>query len=72
MKLKKLSLIIKKLIFLILQFNGFNNLIDLGYYFAGAQSNVTTSFIYVLAFVHLLHLLAGLIVVSVLFYKYIP
>ena len=57
------------IIFLILQFNGFNNLIDLGYYFAGAQSNVTTSFIYVLAFVHLLHLLAGLIVISVLFYK---
>ena len=28
------------IIFLILQFNGFNNLIDLGYYFAGAQSNL--------------------------------
>ena len=43
--------------------------INQGYYFAGAQSNVTTSFIYVLAFVHILHLIAGLIVLSVLIYK---
>ena len=49
--------------------NGFNDFIKQGYYFAGAQSNVTTSFIYVLAFVHILHLIAGLIVLSVLIYK---
>ena len=55
--------------FLFFQFNGFNDFINQGYYFAGAQSNVTTSFIYVLAFVHILHLIAGLIVLSVLIYK---
>ena len=55
--------------FLFFQFNGFNDFIKQGYYFAGAQSNVTTSFIYVLAFVHILHLIAGLIVLSVLIYK---
>ena len=55
--------------FLFFQFNGFNAFIKQGYYFAGAQSNVTTSFIYVLAFVHILHLIAGLIVLSVLIYK---
>ena len=55
--------------FLFFQFIGFNDFIKQGYYFAGAQSNVTTSFIYVLAFVHILHLIAGLIVLSVLIYK---
>ena len=55
--------------FLFFQFNGFNDFIKQGYYFAGAQSNVTTSFIYVLAFVHILHLIAGLIILSVLIYK---
>ena len=55
--------------FLFFQFNGFNDFIKQGYYFAGAQSNVTTSFIYVLAFVHILHLIAGLIVLTVLIYK---
>jgi cytochrome c oxidase subunit 3 len=37
----------------------------MGYYFTGAQSNVTTSFLYVLVLVHLAHLVAGLIVLLV-------
>ena len=57
------------ILFCVFQFYAFKSLIDKGYYFAGAQSNVTTSFIYVLAFVHILHLIAGLIVLSVLIYK---
>jgi cytochrome c oxidase subunit 3 len=41
----------------------------MGYFFAGAQSTITTSFIYVLTFLHGIHLLAGLIVLSVLIYN---
>jgi len=41
----------------------------MGYFFAGAQSTITTSFIYVLTFLHSIHLLAGLIVLSVLIYN---
>ena len=52
--------------FIILQFVGFNNIIDQGYYFAGAQSAIKTSFIYVLSFLHIVHLVAGLIVLIVL------
>ncbi|MEC7479121.1 MAG: cytochrome c oxidase subunit 3 [Bacteroidota bacterium] len=55
--------------FLFFQFDGFNEFVKNGYYFAGAQSNVTTSFIYVLAFVHILHLIAGLIVLIVLIFR---
>jgi len=54
------------IVFIIFQFIGFNNIIDQGYYFAGAQSAIKTSFIYVLSFLHIVHLAAGLIVLIVL------
>lgn len=53
------------LAFVVLQFQGFSSLVDMGYYFTGAQSNVTTSFLYVLVLVHLAHLVAGLVVLLV-------
>ena len=56
-------------IFCFLQFYSFKGLIEMGYFFAGAQSTITTSFIYVLTFLHGLHLLAGLIVLTVLIYN---
>ena len=54
------------IVFIIFQFIGFNNIIDQGYYFAGAQSAIKTSFIYVLSFLHVVHLVAGLLVLIVL------
>jgi cytochrome c oxidase subunit 3 len=45
------------------------SLIDKGYYFAGAQSTITTSFIYVLTFLHAVHLIAGLVVLIVLLFN---
>ena len=57
------------IVFCFLQFYSFKSLIEMGYFFAGAQSTITTSFIYVLTFVHGLHLLAGLIVLTVLIYN---
>ena len=53
------------IIFVISQFSGFNELIGLGYFFTGAQSTITTSFLYVLTVLHLAHLFAGLIVLIV-------
>lgn len=53
------------IIFIISQFSGFNELIGLGYFFTGAQSTITTSFLYVLTVLHLAHLFAGLIVLVV-------
>ena len=55
--------------FVFLQFISFKDLIEMGYFFAGAQSTITTSFIYVLTFLHATHLFAGIIVLSVLIYK---
>ncbi|MFD1062318.1 heme-copper oxidase subunit III [Winogradskyella litorisediminis] len=43
------------------QFQGFGQFIAQGYNFTGATSNITVSFIYVIAVVHILHVIAGLI-----------
>ena len=50
------------LAFAISQFIGFNQIIENGYHFTGPTSTITTSFIFLIAFVHLVHVLAGLIV----------
>jgi len=47
------------------QFQGFSQFVEDGYYFTGATSNVTISFIYVIAVVHILHVIAGLISIVV-------
>ena len=57
------------LLFIYFQFQGFQAIIDQGYYFTGAQSSITTSFLYVLVLLHLLHLVAGICSVSWVFYN---
>jgi cytochrome c oxidase subunit 3 len=47
--------------FIVSQINGFNEIIASGYNFTGPTSNVTMSYIYVIAFVHIIHVVAGLI-----------
>tara|TARA_B100001057_G_scaffold231814_1_gene232060 strand:+ start:477 stop:1091 length:615 start_codon:yes stop_codon:yes gene_type:complete len=57
--------ILSAVIFIVSQFLGFDEIISQGYYFTGPESSVTTSYIYVLVFVHLAHLFAGIIVLTV-------
>tara|TARA_B100001173_G_scaffold65687_1_gene55569 strand:- start:1866 stop:2441 length:576 start_codon:yes stop_codon:yes gene_type:complete len=57
------------LVFVTSQFLGFDELISMGYFFTGAQSTITTSFLYVLTVLHLAHLFAGLIVLAVVMFK---
>jgi len=57
------------LLFVFLQFKGFGDIIAQGYYFTGAESSITTSFLYVLVLLHLAHLFAGLIVLSVVYFQ---
>lgn len=51
--------------FINFQFQGFSEIASSGYYFTGAESSITTSFLYVLVLLHLAHVSAGLIVLSV-------
>ncbi|MFK7780948.1 heme-copper oxidase subunit III [Psychroserpens sp.] len=56
--------------FICCQFYGFGQIVSLGYNFTGPTSNVTMSFIYVIAFVHILHVVAGLISLLVVIYNH--
>ncbi|AOR28147.1 cytochrome oxidase subunit III [Formosa sp. Hel1_33_131] len=47
--------------FIYSQILGFNQIIDSGYNFTGPTSNITMSYIYVIAVVHIVHVLAGLV-----------
>ena len=47
--------------FIYSQILGFNQIIDSGYNFTGPTSNITMSYIYIIAVVHIVHVLAGII-----------
>ena len=57
------------LFFIYFQFQGFREIIEQGYYFTGAESSITTSYLYVLVLLHLAHLIAGIVIVLVVFYN---
>lgn len=52
------------------QYVGFNELKVVGLYFTGPESTVSTSFIIGITFMHILHLLAGVIVLLVVIYNH--
>ena len=57
-------------VFILNQFSGFQQIIDLGYNFTGPTSNVTMSYIYLIAVVHILHVVVGLICLLVVIYNH--
>lgn len=59
------------LAFVWFQYVGFKELKSIGLYFTGPESTVSTSFIIGITFMHVLHLLAGIIVLLVLLVKQI-
>ncbi|MCI2229359.1 cytochrome c oxidase subunit 3 [Polaribacter sp. MSW13] len=52
------------------QYVGFNQLKSVGLFFTGPESTVSTSFIIGITFMHVLHLLAGMIVLLVVIYNH--
>lgn len=56
--------------FVFFQFKAFQQIINLGYNFTGPTSNVTMSYIYLIAVMHILHVAAGLISVIVVIYNH--
>ena len=57
------------LLFVYFQFTGFSQVIEQGYYFTGAASSITTSFLYVLVLLHLAHVFGGLVVLLVVLFQ---
>jgi cytochrome c oxidase subunit 3 len=58
------------ILFVILQFVGFDQIVKQGYYFTGSESSITTTFLYVVAVVHLIHLAGGVISLLIIIYNH--
>ncbi len=52
------------------QYVGFKELESLGLYFTGPKSTVSTSFVIGITFIHVLHILAGVVVLFVVIYNH--
>ena len=58
------------IVFVILQFVGFRQIVDSGYFFTGSASSITTTFLYIVTIVHLAHLAGGLISLLIIIYNH--
>ena len=58
------------LLFVFLQFRGFGQIVEMGHYFTGSESNITTTFLYVVALAHLAHLAGGIISLLVIIWNH--
>lgn len=56
--------------FIFSQFQGFGEIISAGYNFTGPTSSITMSYIYVIAVLHIAHVIAGLICLIVVIYNH--
>ncbi|TDP61447.1 cytochrome c oxidase subunit 3 [Flavobacterium dankookense] len=57
-------------LFVLLQFKGFEEIVQQGYFFTGPESNITTTFLYVVTVVHLAHLAGGIISLLIIIYNH--
>jgi cytochrome c oxidase subunit 3 len=57
-------------LFVILQFRGFSEIIANGYFFTGSESSITTSFIYLVVLMHLSHIFVALLTLIVVIYNH--
>jgi len=65
-----LATLVLSIAFVVLQFVGFNQIVAMGYFFTGSESTITTSFLYIVAILHLAHLFGGLIALSIIIYNH--
>lgn len=65
-----LGTLVLGVLFVVLQFRGFGQIIESGYYMTGQGSSITTTFLYVIALMHLLHLAGGLISLLIIIYNH--
>ena len=56
--------------FVVLQFVGFGQIVSEGYFFTGSASSITTTFLYVVVVVHLIHLAGGAISLLIIIYNH--
>ncbi|NQX82241.1 MAG: cytochrome c oxidase subunit 3 [Flavobacteriaceae bacterium] len=69
-RLLLVSTFVLGILFVYFQFEGFGQLIEMGLYFTGKQSSISSSFMYVLTIAHVLHILAGILVLMAVIYNH--
>lgn len=57
------------LVFIYFQFLGYKQLMEENVFLTGAGSNASGSFLYIISFLHLLHLVGGIIALSIVFFN---
>lgn len=65
-----LATLVLGILFVVLQFVGFGQIVENGYYFTGSASSITTTFLYIVVIVHLLHLAGGMISLLIIIYNH--
>ncbi len=65
-----ISTLVLGIAFVYLQFFGFGKIIEQGFFPTGSEATVTTSFIYAIVFVHIAHVMGGLIALLVIIYNH--
>ncbi|MEX0273455.1 MAG: heme-copper oxidase subunit III [Flavobacteriaceae bacterium] len=66
-----LATLVLGVVFVVFQFRGFSELVAQGHYFTGPTSNVKTSYVFLIAAVHVVHVVAGIISLLVVLYNQI-
>jgi len=56
--------------FVFFQFKGFSQIVDMGFFFTGSESTITTTFLYMLVILHMVHLFAGIISLLIIIYNH--
>lgn len=59
------------ILFIVFQFRGFSEMVAQGYYFTGPTSSIKLSYIFLIAAVHIVHVVAGIISLLVVLYNQI-
>lgn len=65
-----LSTFLLGVLFVYLQFQGFGNIIEQGYHFTGPTSKIVSTFMFVIVVTHLVHIVGGILVLSVIIYNH--
>ncbi|GAA3508789.1 cytochrome c oxidase subunit 3 [Aquimarina addita] len=58
------------IVFIFLQFQGFDQMMGQGYHFTGPTSNIVSTFMFIIVTLHIVHILGGLIVLFVVIYNH--
>ncbi len=65
-----LSTLALGIVFVVLQFEGFKDIMSQGYHFTGPTSNIVSTFMFIIVVTHLAHIAGGLLVLLIVIYNH--